>query len=123
MNTTLNRYRLMKITNYLVIVLMAGVLALAGCGKSNKQAAQTQHTPGVVDLNGLQQAFPDASPEVHAVLDKVRFSSRYGQHEASLVELDKLSAMPNLTDAQKKAVADVIEQVKAAIQARPAPAQ
>ena len=123
MKTTLNCSKLMRITPYLFIALMAGVLALAGCGKSNKPEAAAQHQPGVVDLGPLQAAFPaDASPEVKGILDKVRFNTRYGMHEASLAELDKLNGMPNLTDPQKKAVADAIEQVKAAAQAKAAAA-
>jgi len=111
----------MRITPYLLVVLMAGVLALAGCGKSDKSAAgAAQRQPGVVDLGPLQAAFPDPSPEVHGVLDKIRFNTRYGMHEQSLAELDKLNGMPNLTDPQKKAVADAIEQVKAAAQAKAA---
>jgi len=113
----------MKMTHYLFIVLMAGTIALAGCGKSSKETAAPSQ-PGVVDLGALQNAFPDATPEVKSCLDKLRFAARYGQFEAELVELDKLIGMPNLTEPQKKAVNDVIEQVKAALQARPpAPAQ
>jgi hypothetical protein len=113
----------MKMTHYLFIVLMAGTLALVGCGKSSKETAAPRQ-PGVVDLSALQTAFPDPNPDVKASLDKLRFSARYGQLEAELVELDKFISIPNLTEPQKKAVNDVIEQVKAAIQARPAaPAQ
>jgi hypothetical protein len=112
----------MKTTRYLFIVLMAGTLALVGCGKSTKETAAPRQ-PGVVDLGPLQTAFPDAAGDTKASLDKLRFAARYGQLEAELVELDKLIAVPNLTDPQKKAVNDVIEQVKVAIQARPAPSQ
>jgi len=101
---------------------MAGTLALVGCGKSSKETAPKSQ-PGVVDLGVLQTAFPDATGDTKASLDKLRFSARYGQFEAELVELDKLSSTPNLTEPQKKAVNDVIEQVKAALQARPAPSQ
>lgn len=112
----------MKTTQYLMIVLMAGGLALAGCGKSTKETTPTPQ-PGVVDLGPLQNAFPDPTPEVKASLDKLRFSARYGQLENELVELDKLVGLPNLTDPQKKVLNDIIEQVKAALQARPAPTQ
>ena len=112
----------MKAIHYLSIVLMAGVLALAGCGKSASKAPPRQ--PGVVDISGLQQAFPTPTPEITASIDKLRFASRYGQFENELVELDKLLALPDLTEPQKKAVNDVIEQVKEAIKLHPpAPAQ
>jgi hypothetical protein len=101
---------------------MAGGLALAGCGKSSKETAAPPQ-PGVVDLGPLQNAFPDPTPEVKGSLDKLRFAARYGQFEAELVELDKLIGIPNLTEPQKKVINDIIEQVKAALQARPAPTQ
>jgi hypothetical protein len=104
----------MKTTNYLLVILMAGVLALAGCGKSGKPATLVR-TPGVVDLSDLQKAFPAPTPEISSSLDKLRFALRYRQYDVSLVELEKLTRIPNPTDAQKKAVDDVIEQVKQAI--------
>jgi len=96
---------------------MAGVLALAGCGKPADKAPPRQ--PGVVDLAGLQQAFPTPTAEVQAGLDRLRFATRYSQFEKELVELDKLLALPDLTEPQKKAVNDVIEQVKEAIKLHP----
>jgi hypothetical protein len=108
----------MKATHYLLIVVMAGVLALVGCGKSTPKAPPRQ--PGVVDLTDLQQAFPTPTPDAKTSLDKLRFSARYGRFEAALVELDKLAGLPDLTDPQKKAINEVIEQVKTAINMRPA---
>ncbi len=111
----------MRPIQYLLIVLMAGALALAGCGKSNKQTP-VPRTPGVVVLSDLQQAFPNPSQDFTTSLDKLRFATRYGQFETALVELDKLSNLPNLTEDQKKAVNEVIEQVKVAIKTRQQPA-
>jgi hypothetical protein len=104
----------MKIVHYPLLILMAGVLVLAGCGKSDKSAAQAR-TPGMVELSDLQKAFPAPTPEASASLDKIRFALRYHQYDIVLVELDKLAHLPNLTDAQKKATDEVIEQVKQAI--------
>src|ERR1035437_1129025 len=101
-------------THCLLIVLMAGVLALTGCGKSNKSAAQAR-TPGMIELGDLPRAFPAPTPEAAASLDKLRFALRYRQYDIVQVELDKLAHLPNLTDAQKKATDEVIQQVKQAI--------
>ena len=110
----------MKTNIYLVMILTAGVLALMGCGKSG-DAKPGAVPPGVVDLGSLQQAFPEPTPEVTTTLNKLRFSVRYRQLQPALVELEKLSKLPNLTEPQKKAVNDVIEQVKVAIKTLPAP--
>ena len=103
----------MKATKYLLMILMVGVLALAGCSKSDK--GQTARQPGRVDLSQLQEQFPNPPPEVTASLDKVRFACRYRTFDVAQAELDKLSQLPNLTEPQKKAVDDVIGQVKVAI--------
>jgi hypothetical protein len=100
----------MNMTNYLLMILFAGVLALAGCSKSSDQAPPAPS--GVIDLGALQQAFPSGGPEVQKSFDKIRFATRYRQFPLALAELDKLAQMPGLTDAQKKAVNDLIEQVK-----------
>ena len=113
----------MKNTNYLLIILTAGVLALAGCGKSNEQPAPPPPA-GMIDFGALQRAFPNPTPEVAASLQKLRFTARYRQFDAAMVELDKLAQLPNLTDEQKKAVNDAIEQIKKTVSAMPAtPAQ
>lgn len=95
---------------------MAGVLALAGCGKSSKPARPAR-PPGVVDLGALQRAFPAPTPDIRRSLDKLRFSIRYRQLDAALAELDNLAYIPNLTDPQKKAINDLSEQVEEAIKA------
>jgi hypothetical protein len=112
-----------KMTNCLPILLLAGVFALAGCGKSSKP--QPSADAAVMDMRQLQQAFPSPSNEVQSSLDKVRMAIRYRQVEVVLAELDKLANNASLTEPQKKAVNDKIEQVKQAISAAAAakPAQ
>ena len=104
------------------MILMVGVLVLAGCSKSDKGPPPRQ--PGRVDLSQLQQQFPNPAPEVSASLDKIRFACRYRTFDTAQPELDKLAQLPNLTEPQKKAVEDVAEQIKTAITAgAAAPAQ
>ena len=57
--------------------LAAGVLALAGCGKSGDKAPPA--AAGAIDLAALQQAFTSAGPEVQNSFDKIRFAIRYRQ--------------------------------------------
>lgn len=98
------------------MILTVGVLALVGCSKSDKQD-KTARVVGRVDLSQMQEQFPTPTPEVSACLDKIRFNCRYRTFDAAQAELDKLVAMPNLTEPQKKAVNEVIDQVKAALAA------
>ena len=72
-----------------------------------------------MDMGKLQQAFPAASDEIKSSLEKIRMDARYGQFESALAELDKLSQLPNLTDAQKQAINDKVQAVKQAISAAP----
>ncbi len=108
----------MKLPYYLLVALTAGLLALVGCGKSGTPKPATP-PPGTVDLAPLQQAFPAPTPEITTSLDKLRFAVRYRTFNVALPELEKLTKLPNLTDQQKKAIDDVIQQVKVAMQTPP----
>ncbi len=110
----------MKTIKYLLMILTVGVLAVAGCSKSGDKTQQARQ-PGRVDLSQLQEQFPNPSPEMAASLQKIRFNCRYRTFDGAQAELDKLAQMPTLTEPQKKAVNDVIEQVKAAVAAGATP--
>lgn len=105
----------MKTTNYLFVILMAALFALAGCGKSGNPQPPAAAT--LMDISKLQQAFPSPTPEVQTSLDKFRLAMRYRQFDIALAELDKLANTAGITDEQKKAVTDKIDQVKQAVSA------
>ncbi len=94
-------------TKFLVGILAACVLALAGCSKKEAPLPQEQ-----MDLQKFMQAFQNATPEQQANVTKVSFGLRYGQPATSLAALDALSNDASLTDQQKKTVAAMIEHVK-----------
>jgi hypothetical protein len=104
----------MKTMNWAAGIMMAGMLASVGCSKTQQQQ---EGPPALVmggvklDLPKLQQSLAADKPQLQATVGKVMTHLRYGQYPDALAELDKLSAA-GLTDAQKKLVADVIEQVK-----------
>ena len=94
-------------------IIAAIALAFAGCGKGHK--APPVALNGVnIDLPRLQQACSSSSAEVRDSLDKVRLSIRYTDYRAALAELGKLGNNPDFSDAQKKTISDVSEQVKQA---------
>lgn len=116
----------MKTKLWVSAFLMAAVLLGApGCGKKETAAAAPQANGVTVDMPKLRTAFQNCTPEIKQVLDKVSYSFRYGDHMAMLVELDKLASDPAVTEPQKKAVAELIEQVKQVMNkaAAPKPAQ
>jgi hypothetical protein len=100
-------------TNCLLMVLLGGVLAFAGCGKADKSTAQ--HIPATMDVAKLQQAFPSPTPGQQSTLGKVQQSVRYSLLPDALASLEKLASDPSLTEPQKKAVSDMIEGVKTAL--------
>jgi hypothetical protein len=112
----------MNMPNRLLVIIAAIVVVVTGCGKKNDAGSPATSAMGA--LMKLQQSFPTANPDVQPALSKIASGIRYGQYETALPELDKLAAMPNLNDAQKKAVNETMEQIKKAMAATPAkPAQ
>jgi len=88
-----------------LVMIVAG-----GCSKS---AAPAQNAPApVIDVEKFKQAFPNPTPEIRASLDQIGFGIRYGTYDKASQELDKLANAGALTDPQKKAVADLADQIK-----------
>ncbi len=75
-----------------------------------------------LDLPKLNEAFVNASPEVKKTATEVTLNVRYTKYEDALMALDKLANDPNVTEAQKKIVTTVIEQVKKLANGAPAAA-
>lgn len=91
--------------------LFAGLLALPGCGKQKPPAAPVQH--GVaIDLPKLREAFATASPELQQAVSEVAMGVRYADYKSALAALNKLASAPSATEAQKKIVGEVTEQIK-----------
>lgn len=106
-----------KATNLVAGLLLAGVLAFAGCGKSGKSTAEG--IPATMDLAKFAQAFPSPTPEQQSNLAKVTQGVRYRLYPDALAALDKLAGDPALTDPQKKAVNDMTAGVKQAMAKAP----
>lgn len=112
----------MKMINWMAVVLAAGMLTFVGC-KRQEKLPDSQEVAGVsVDLPKLQKAFEGAKPEILDQVTQVSFGLRYGDYMKSLAALDKLSSDTTITEAQKKVITDVIEQVKKVMAQAPAPA-
>jgi hypothetical protein len=109
----------MNTTNWVSGLLVAGLLAFAGCGKSDQ--AGDRGIPATMDVSKFQQAFPSPTPEQRSNIAKATEGVRYGLYTNALAALDKLAGDPALTEPQKKAVSDLIEGIKQTMAKAPAP--
>ena len=99
-----------------VCLLSLVLLSFVSCGKKAPEVPPAQDIAGVkVDLPKLQQVFADAPQPVQDQFHQATSGMRYGQYEKALQYLDKLLNDPAVTDAQKKVVSEVIEQMKQVI--------
>jgi hypothetical protein len=105
-------------TKQVSAVFVAGLLVLAGCGKSDKNASQAG--TGGMDLVKFTQAFPSPTAEQQQELAKVTSGIRYRLYPDAMAALEKLSGDATLTDPQKQAVADLMKGVEKVMTNAPA---
>jgi hypothetical protein len=107
--------------SFLAVCLLGG----AGCKKREQYVGPPQEYYGVkVNWAKLSTEFTNASPDIQANVSLAVRAFRYALFTNALVELDKLVSNPNLTDAQKNLVNELLEQTKQVIaKAPPAPEQ
>ena len=74
----------MKMTNWLIMFLLTGLLVLPGCGKPKPPETPVQKAL-TADMPKLRQAFATASPDLQALVDEVSTGLRYGDFRACLV--------------------------------------
>lgn len=101
----------MKPSIWISPLLLAGVLAFSGCGKSGEPTPAGASIQAI-DATKLRPALESASPQAKALVDDVMMSIQSVAYRKALAGLDKLASLPDLTDAQKKVVADLSDQLK-----------
>ena len=112
----------MKSPHMLYALLALCLVPVAGCKKSGQTVAPNTEYYGVkVDWPKLDAEFVNCDPELQAGVDMARRHIRYSRFQQALVELDKLSRNPKLTESQKKAVSGLIEQTRHVLAQAPAP--
>jgi hypothetical protein len=103
---------------------MVAIAGLAGCSKSQSSDASAQRGGGSVDMPKLTQAFMNTTNEqIRNQLFEVDQGFRYRDYLRAIAGLDKLANNPDVTEEQKKVVAEVLEQMKKLAGAAPAPAK
>lgn len=94
----------------MMMSLLAGVLALAGCAK--EKAAVPVMDGVTVDLPKLKDAFATVSPEIRVSVSEVAIGVKESNYPRAFAALAKLDSAPGLTEPQKTIVATVTDEVK-----------
>lgn len=96
---------------FLVAAVFGGLGLFSGCKKASELPPGAP-VPHAINATAFRPAFASASPEIKAQVDQVMMDVQGSLYTDALNELAKLAANPSLTDAQKKTVADLADQVK-----------
>lgn len=100
-------------------MLAAGLFTLTACNKP--KPPPVAEVGGVkLDLPQFQQAFSGSS-QFDASVAKISMGLRYRQYPDVLKSLQSLANDPGLNDQQKKAVADLTDEVKQLMEKPPTP--
>ncbi len=93
---------LMKIIHLGSALLVTCFFLFSGCAKKSE-----------VDTTKMEQSFASAEPASKSESDKAVASIKAGDYQGAIASLQKLASQAKLTDEQKNAVKDVIDQVQA----------
>jgi hypothetical protein len=102
----------MKMTTakWMAAVLVAGLLAFVGCGKSSSTGGSVDQVR--MDFPKFKEAFPSPTPAQQSHIEKLGNAVRYRLYPDALDALGALDGDSSLTEPQKKAVAAMIEVIK-----------
>jgi hypothetical protein len=105
----------MMTKNWIFSILAAALLAESSFGQRQKAPQPTIINGVKVDLAKFQQLFAGVRAELRSSAVKVPLSVRYGQYADAMAELEKLSTHPALSAPQKQVAAEVLQQLKQAL--------
>jgi hypothetical protein len=106
-------------THWISGIIAAGLLVFAGCGKSNK--AGSEHISLAMALQNFHQAFPSPTTEQQETIAMVSQGFRNRRYPDAAAALTQLSGDASLTDAQKKAVNELLGGVNQMLTNAPPP--
>jgi predicted small lipoprotein YifL len=86
-----------------LVLLAILALTLTSCGKSGSAG---------IDPSPVEKSFASADDAIKAAATKAVNAVKSADYNLAMAELLKLAADPKLTDAQKRAVAEVLDQLK-----------
>jgi hypothetical protein len=101
-----------KTKTFLRSAFMAGLLVVPGLGCGKPAGSQQPHSLDEA-VTQLRAALLKSNPQVQSNLyNGVVSQVRYGKYMDMLMALDTIANDPSLTEPQKRAVTNTIEQVK-----------
>ena len=89
-------------------VLLVSLLATTGC---KKQEAPVGAEVQSLDATKFRPAFASAPAEQQAIVDSVMMSIQGSDYVKARAELERLSKMPGVTEAQQKVIKDLSAQL------------
>jgi hypothetical protein len=113
----------MRTLNLLCALAAVGLLSLAGCGPPNRPNERHLEENGVrVDWPKLDAAFNQSEGDLKKAEMNAKRHIIYRRFPEAVAALDGLASNPNLTEAQKRAVDEVLAQVRRVVEkAAPGP--
>jgi hypothetical protein len=114
----------MRPLNLVCALAAVGLLALAGCGLSGGKKTRDLDYNGVkVDWPKLDAAFNQSEGDIKKAEIAAKRSIVYQRFPDAVVALDSLASNPNLTEEQKKVVAEVLAQARQVVDKAAPPAE
>ena len=89
-------------TIQLLSILLASLFLFSGCAKKSD-----------VNTAKMEQSFASADPATKSESDKAVSAIKAGDYQGAVASLQTLASQAKLTDEQKNAVKDVVDQVQA----------
>ncbi len=106
----------MNRSHWVFAVCAACFVLFTACSKSRAPVLDAREYYGVkVSSPRLDTDFANASPDVQASIEAIKRSYRYGAFPQAMIELDKLSGNPSLSEPQKKLVSELMDQTRQVI--------
>lgn len=100
--------RVASVTARVLGIFLIGSITLLGC---KKQEAPTGTDVQILDASKFRPAFASAPPEQQAIVDSVMMSIQGSELAKARADLDKLAAMPGVTDPQKAVIKNLSDQL------------
>ena len=95
----------MKTNTFILTFVAVIAIAFTGCDKAGVK----------IDTAGIEKSFSSAETTLKAAASKATDAVKKGDYSGALKELQSLAGNVKLTDDQKSAINNLIEQVKKAI--------